>query len=60
VAYGVGRGFTDFDDYWGFHEIREYERTHLALYADQHVPATAQPKQPLPRRSRRTLKLVKK
>jgi hypothetical protein len=53
------RSSEDFDDYWGFHEIRQYERNHAARYADQQVPATVPPKQPSPRRSRCTLKLVK-
>jgi hypothetical protein len=52
------RSSEDFNDYWFFHEISEYQRNHASLYANQHVPATAPPKQPAP--SRRTLKLVKK
>ena len=54
------RSSGDFDDYWQFHEIREYERNHAAHYADQQVPAVIPPKQPSPRRSRPGLKLVKK
>jgi len=54
------RSSGDFDDYWQFHEIREYERNHAALYADQEVPAVIPPKQPSPRRSQPSLKLVKK
>jgi hypothetical protein len=50
----------DFDDYWKFHEIREYERNHAAHYADQQVPAVIPPKEPSPRRTRSSLKLVKK
>jgi len=29
----------DFDEYWQFHEVREYERNHVAQYADGKVPA---------------------
>jgi hypothetical protein len=54
------RSSGDFDDYWQFHEIREYERNHAALYADQQVPAVIPTKQPSPRRSQPSLKLVKK
>lgn len=34
------RSSRDFDEYWAFHEAREYERTHQALYADGVVPPT--------------------
>ena len=34
------RSSRDFDEYWAFHEAREYERTHQALYADGIVPPT--------------------
>ena len=54
------RSSEDFDDYWGFHELREYERNHAARYADHHVPATKPPKPPTRRPSRRALTLVKK
>ncbi len=54
------RSSGDFDDYWEFHEIREYERNHLTLYADQQVPAVVPPGQSSPRRSQSRLKLVKK
>lgn len=39
------RSSGDFDEYWRFHEEREYERNHAALYANNEVPATkkAQP-----------------
>lgn len=53
------RSSDDFDDYWGFHEIREYERNHLARYADQRVPATARSTPSSSRSRRRNLKLVK-
>jgi hypothetical protein len=54
------RSSGDFDDYWEFHEIREYERNHAALYSDQQVPAVVHPNQSSPRRSQSRLKLVKK
>jgi len=54
------RSSEDFDDYWAFHEIREYERNHLARYANNHVPATRPPEQPTRRPNRRALKLVEK
>jgi hypothetical protein len=54
------RSSEDFDDYWAFHEIREYERNHLALYANQQVPATTPAAPATHRRTRRVLKLVKK
>ena len=34
------RSSGDFDEYWTFHEAREYERNHQALYADGQVPPT--------------------
>ena len=34
------RSSRDFDEYWAFHEAREYERNHQALYADGIVPPT--------------------
>jgi hypothetical protein len=38
------RSSQDFDDYWRFHEAREYERNHQALYADGLVPTTTSPR----------------
>jgi hypothetical protein len=35
------RSSQDFDEYWAFHEAREYERTHQVLYADGIVPPTS-------------------
>ena len=32
------RSSQDFDEYWVFHEAREYERTHQTLYANGIVP----------------------
>ena len=37
------RSSDDFDEYWGFHELHEYERNHAGHYADGHVPATVPP-----------------
>lgn len=37
------RSSGDFDEYWRFHEAREYERNHAACYADREVPATKKP-----------------
>lgn len=34
------RSSHDFDEYWEFHEAREYERNHQAFYADGVVPPT--------------------
>jgi hypothetical protein len=34
------RSSRDFDEYWSFHEAREYERNHQALYAGRIVPPT--------------------
>lgn len=34
------RSSGDFDAYWTFHEAREYERNHQALYIDGQVPPT--------------------
>jgi hypothetical protein len=49
----------DFDEYWKFHELQEYERNHASHYDDQHVPSTDDP--PLePPRTGATLKIVKK
>jgi hypothetical protein len=35
------RSSRDFDEYWTFHEAREYERNHRALYAGGIVPSTS-------------------
>ena len=37
------RSSGDFDDYWRFHEAREWERTHRQRYADGQLPALQQP-----------------
>jgi hypothetical protein len=51
------RSSGDFDEYWKFHEAREYQRNHVNHYADQQVPAVVDRSQSPPRRH---LKLVKK
>lgn len=38
------RSSQDFDEYWNFHEAREYERNHQALFADGFVPPTISPR----------------
>lgn len=37
------RSSHDFDQYWAFHEAREHERNHRALYANGRIPATKPP-----------------
>ncbi len=37
------RSSGDFDQYWQFHEVQEYERNHAAHYADHEVPVTEKP-----------------
>ena len=37
------RSSHDFDEYWTFHEAREYERNHQTLYAGGIVPPTVKP-----------------
>lgn len=34
------RSSGDFDEYWRFHETREYQRNHAAHYANREVPGT--------------------
>lgn len=50
------RSSQDFDDYWTFHETREYERNHQALYADGIVPTTTSPRISLRRPHLKVLK----
>jgi hypothetical protein len=50
------RSSHDFDEYWLFHEAKEYERNHRALYNNGMVPHTFKPR---PTRKRRHLKPVK-
>jgi hypothetical protein len=37
------RASNDFDEYWRFHEAREFERNHQAHYAGGNVPALQRP-----------------
>ncbi len=50
------RSSHDFDEYWTFHEAKEYERNHRPLYADGIVPPTFKPR---PTRKRDHLKAIK-
>lgn len=50
------RSSRDFDEYWPFHEAREYERNHQSLYADGIVPPTIGSR---PAYKRANLKVVK-
>ena len=43
------RSSGDFDDYWRFHEAREWERTHRQRYADGQLPSLQQPNTGRPR-----------
>lgn len=51
------RASGDFDQYWAFHEQREYQRRHAASYAGD-PPATIIPPRPSRRSSRPNLVLV--
>lgn len=50
------RSSGDFDEYWRFHESREYERNHAALYAGGKVPTTKKQK---PQEPKTHLRIVK-
>lgn len=50
------RSSHDFDEYWTFHEAKEYERNHRSLYANDIVPPTFKPRQT---RKRDHLKAIK-
>lgn len=50
------RSSRDFDEYWAFHEAREYERNHQSLYADGIVPPTIASR---PAYKRANLKVIK-
>lgn len=43
------RSSRDFDEYWSFHESREYERNHQDLYAGRIVPPTSTSHSPIKR-----------
>ena len=51
------RSSHDFDEYWTFHEAREYGRTHQARYAGGIVPATTAASPPTRKRAR--LKVIR-
>jgi hypothetical protein len=53
------RSSHDFDEYWNFHEKKEYERNHRSLYADGTVPSTFKPRKPRQTRKRDHLKTIK-
>ena len=40
------RASSDFDEYWDFHEAREYERNHAQRYSDGIVPPVTEPPPP--------------
>jgi len=50
------RSSGDFEEYWHFHEAQEYQRNHVARYANGDVPAV---KKPRTHKSRSHLKVVK-
>ena len=50
------RASGDFDDYWTFHETREYSRNHARRYAGGTVPPIAEPPPPPTRHSLRRVK----
>jgi hypothetical protein len=53
------RSSHDFDEYWNFHERKEYERNHISLYVDGIVPPTLKPRKPRQIRKRDHLKAIK-
>jgi hypothetical protein len=53
------RSSGDFDEYWEFHEIREYERNHADHYAGQQVPPVIHPNRSSSNRSKTKLKIVR-
>lgn len=53
------RASGDFDEYWVFHEAREWERNHAARYAGGAVPALRHPVRPRRRGDRSRLRLVR-
>lgn len=55
------RSSNDFDAYWKFHELQEYERHHASHYADHRVPETVPSPSSSSQPNRRgTLKIVSK
>ena len=53
------RASGDFDEYWRFHEAQEYQRNHVALYADRKVPPTHKPSPRKAQKAGAHLKIVK-
>lgn len=53
------RSSRDFEEYWLFHEAREYERTHQSRYAEGIVPNTIKPPAPYSKKKRAHLRRVK-
>lgn len=51
------RASNDFDEYWRFHEAREYERNHRARSAGGKVPDMQLPAGPLPPKAPRLTRL---
>ena len=49
------RSSGDFDQYWAFHEARQWQRTHQQRYADGQVPSLRQP----PNEQRPPLRIVR-
>lgn len=50
------RSSGDFDDYWRFHEAQEYQRNHVARYANGKVPAVKKIRQGKPKPHLRIVK----
>jgi hypothetical protein len=53
------RSSHDFDEYWRFHEKKEYECNHRSLYAGGIVPPTSRPGKSRKSRKRNHLKAIK-
>jgi len=53
------RSSNDFDEYWRFHEKKEYERNHRSLYAGGIVPSISRFGKPRKTRKRSHLKAIK-
>jgi len=53
------RASRDFEEYWRFHEAREYERTHRSKYAGGMVPETSKPAVPASKKKHAHLRQIK-
>ncbi len=53
------RSSRDFEEYWLFHEAREYERNHQSVYAEGIVPNTIKPPSPRANKNRAHLRRIK-